>query len=176
MYREEELTALKRQIGVRKVIFFGVTALLLAGVAYAILSRAALIRSEDVRLTQRLAGSRPLEIAAYILAGLAGIWVLTWWGLALKPLTDYRKLLEGVLHGRTHTVEGRWDGTDEDLSDVDGVECRTVNLILQDEKGWDYQRRFYLERHRELPEIDSGAQVRVTYHDKLLVSLEELQA
>ena len=161
MYREEELTALKQQISVRKAIFFAVAGLLAAGAIYAVVSRAVLIRS-DARLAQKLTDSRPLEIAAYVLTSLAGVWMLTWWGLALKPLTDCRKLLESVLRGRTHTV--------------DGVDCFTVNLVLRDEKGWDYDRRFYLEKHRPAPDFAPGTPVRVIYHDKLLVSAEVLQA
>lgn len=175
MYREEELTALNRQLGIRRAILWGVTALLTAGLVYAAVSRARLIGS-DARLAVRLSGAVPYEIAIYILSAVIGIWALTWWGLALKPLTDYKKHLINVLRGRTHTVDGRWGGVSEEISEVDGVKCRTVSLILQDEKGWDYDRRFYLDVLRQVPDFAEGASVRITYHDKLLVCVEELQA
>ena len=178
MYTEEELTSLRTQISKRRLLIL-LPAILLAGAAIAMIVIRMGLRTDAVAAlhdAQTMGQMRTCEIIATVCFALALMWVIFAHGLFFSPLQKYEKHLEGVLHGPRHEIIGAWAGVSGDVSDVDGVACRAVGLTVPDDKGRDYERLFYWDTEKPLPDVEQGTRVKIVYHGKQVVSLTPEEA
>ncbi len=173
MFTEDELSRLRAQIS-RRRIMISLPAVLLAGAAVAMIVIRMGLRADAVKAlhdAQTKGAISACEILAAVFATLAAFWLIFAHGMLFSPLKKYEKHLDGVLHGPRHEIEGDWSGVSGDLSEVDGVTCRAVGLTVPDGHGRHYERLFYWDKQKPLPEIEQGARVRILYHGKQVVSL-----
>lgn len=171
MYQEAELTQIRAQLNKRKALVWLPAVLLGAAAAAAIIRRAGLCADAVKALHDEgvMRSITACEIIAYAAVILAVVWLVFGLGLFCGPLKRYAAMLDGVLHGRNHTVTGAWAGAAEALSEVDGVTCRAVGLTVQDEKGRDWERLFYWDNEKPLPDFAPGETVEITHHGKQVV-------
>lgn len=170
MFREEELTALKKKIGSRKMATLLPLLAPVAVVVISLISRANL-QADIVKAMHDEATKAAIsrwEWIIYITSALGVIWLVFSQGMLVTPLKKYESFLDGVLHGRLHTVTGRWAGVSGDISVVDGVRFRAVGLTVTDDKGRDYERLFYWDAEKPLPDCQKGAEVELDFHDKMV--------
>ena len=76
-----------------------------------------------------------------------------------------------MLHGRIHELTCRYSHIDEEISLVDGVSYRAMTFITYDEKHKPFERMFYFDVQKPVPELPEGAEVLVVYHDHELADL-----
>ena len=152
MYDENELSLLRRQIKKRWLMTLLPAAILLAGLI------AALVRRN--------------EIAADVCSILMGIVLIFSWGLLIKPLRDYAAYVARALHGNRHQAEGGWLRVDPDISVVDGVRCHAVYISCTDGKNKPYERLFYTDDEKLLPNYAEGLTVCVTYTGKQVIAID----
>ncbi len=145
LYQEEEITTVTQQLKKRWGLMCLPCVLLLALVVYAVCVR-----------NEMLANIATIGLGAVLIAG---------YDLALKPLYCYRRHLRNVLHGRVREVELPFVALSEDVNIVDGVTCRALTCTDYDAKGRPYDRLFYLDALKALPDIQQGDMVRVVHHD-----------
>ncbi len=173
MFEEMEWTRIRAQLGRRKALVLLPLLAPLAVIAAALIIRAGaqadtVAAMHDPVVMRRITGC---EWAAAV-AGILGIvWLIFGWDLLVSPVKHYASFLDGMLHGPEHTVTGRWAGISGDLSVVDGVSLRSVSLTVTDEKGRDYERRFYWDAEKEIPVIPLGTETEVTFHGKAVKSV-----
>lgn len=152
MYQEEELAALRQQIGKRRAMVFLPAAILAAGAVAAAITRR--------------------EGLTDLLTILTGALLIFAWDLLLRPLQCYEKHVDQMLHGRLHEAEGVWNGLGEDVSLVDGVRYYPVTLTCEDEPGKPYERLLYYDVEKERPAVFRGQRVRVTYSDRQIAAVK----
>lgn len=154
MYQEQDLLAIRAQQKKRWVLL-GVPALvMLAGLVATLVLR--------------------MEVATDVLTLLIGVLLIFGYDMFIKPLRRYERHLNNVLHGRTHELVCQYDHTDEALSIVDGVAYRAMTFITRDEKNKVFERLFYYDAQKPLPDLQQGAMVQVVYHDHELASVTAL--
>lgn len=170
MYREEELTGVRQQIRRRRIWMLLPLVPALAAVIGAIHIRFGLQANTVLALhdPDTMARITRCEWVVYIVSGLAAAWLVLYGGLMINPLKRYTAFLDGVLHGPRHTVQGAWAGVSGDLSAVDGVTFRAVGLTVADDKGRDYERLFYWDAEKPLPDCPAGVCAEITYHGKMV--------
>lgn len=151
MYQEQELTNIQSQQKKRWLLLMIPCAALLIGLIASLF-----VRQEAVTDALTLA---------------LGILLIFCYDLCIKPLRCYERHLNNVLHGRVHELTCAYSHMDEDISLVDGVAYRAMTFITYDEKNKPFERMFYFDVQKPVPEIPAGAKVCVTYHDHELADL-----
>ncbi len=105
---------------------------------------------------------------------VAGALLIFVYDLAIKPLSCYARHLQGVLQGRTRTLEGTFKQLDMQPSVVDGVYYRGMIVSAGDPTDEEDDRLFYYDTEKPLPQLQPGDKLRVTYHDREVANLEKL--
>ena len=147
MYTEQELNDLNRQIKRRWLMMLLPLLLMLALIVTALI-----IRSELMA-----------DLATLLLGGL----MILSYETAIKPLLCYRRLLNGLLHGRNHELDCEYSRIDDEISLVEGVNYWAVTVICDDEKT-PYERLFYLDAQKPRLQLAAGTPVHLVYHDRML--------
>lgn len=147
MYTEQELNDLNRQIKRRWLMMLLPLLLMLALIVTALI-----IRSELMA-----------DLATLLLGGL----MIFSYETAIKPLLCYRRLLNGLLHGRNHELDCEYSRIDDEISLVEGVNYWAVTVICDDEKT-PYERLFYLDAQKPRLQLAAGTPVHLVYHDRML--------
>ena len=171
MYTEEERTALRRQLTKRRIAVILPAFVLLAVFLAALILRLSQARNMSIHDAEGNARLRMFETVCYVSGSLCAVWLILADGLFLFPLRRYERHLTDMLDGLRHETEGVWAGIEDEISEIDGVRYRAVSLIQTDEKGWDYDRRFYFDCEKTPPQLERGQRVRVTYHDKQIIAI-----
>ena len=146
MYTENDLAAVQHQIRKRCLLTAVPAVILLACAAYGIIMR-----------------TEWLTTAASIAAGCLLIFA---WDLLIKPLQRYAAHIDGVLHGRTHTVDCTFECFDEETSEIDSVTYWSMHVVCLDDRQKPYDRLFYYDAALERPAWHKGDRLRVTYRGK----------
>ena len=105
---------------------------------------------------------------------LAGGLLIFVYDLTIKPLTCYARHLQGVLQGRTRTLDGIFKRVDAQPSMVDGVSYHGVIVSAGDPADEEDDRLFYFDQEKTFPGLNQGDRVRVIYHDRAIAQLEKL--
>lgn len=151
MYEQSEKTALEAQIKKRWTIVAIVCALLFIGGIVCMVLR------------QQILCDVCFVLTAFVL--------IFCYGIFLKPLHAYLKLLSSVLGNRRHELTGAFGSLDMDVSVVDGVPRRAMTIVLPDEGGKTYERMFYCDCEKPMPAFAAGEMVTVTYNDKSVIAI-----
>ena len=106
-----------------------------------------------------------LCMAALVLTLCAVIFL---YDLTVSPLRRYARLVDQLLHGRTHEETLTYSGMGEELAMVEGVPCRVVLCASQDEAGHRYEHSFYLDAEKELPPFAPGERITLRCHEKVI--------
>ena len=123
--------------------------------------------------SQRTLDDTTAQIIIDVLSILFAVILIGGWGLLLKPLHCYEKFLDGLLHGITHVIEdGHFAHLDQEVSQIDGVDCYSLTVTRLDEKQKPYEQLFYFDAQKPLPQLTEGQQLRITYHDRAVGQLE----
>lgn len=152
LYSEQDLVLVSAQLKKRLAAIFAVCAVLLAGFVWSFVARI-----------------EPLSIALAILAGVVLIFGLE---MFCRPLHAYRKLVDTALHGRSHEALLTYDRTEEDLSLVEGVSCRSLIFLGDPDKHGTREQLFYWDRLKEVPAFETGRPVRLRYTGKMIIGYE----
>ncbi len=102
---------------------------------------------------------------------LIGALLIFCYDLLVKPLCCYRKHLTSVLYGRSHEAVLPFVALSEDINLVDGVPCRSLTCLDTDAKGRPYDRLFYFDAQKVLPDCREGQLLRIVHHDLLVVDV-----
>lgn len=102
---------------------------------------------------------------------LIGVILIAGYDFAIKPLHCYEKLLRNCLHGRTRECELAFIRLSENVDVVDGVSCRQLMCADIDGKGRPYERLFYFDAYKELPDVKEGDMLHIVHHDLMIADI-----
>ena len=154
MYQENELTAVRAQIR-KRWISLGIPCLLILAVqVYSLIVR-----------------NRTLT---YITGMSLGIVLLFFFEMTIHPLIRYEKHLDGMLHGITHEIEAVFQNFDANISVVDGLSFRAMNVICMGDDDKPYERFFYYDTEKPLPSLEKDDRIQVVFHDRQVADLKKL--
>lgn len=94
----------------------------------------------------------------------------------IKPLHRYEVHLNNVLNGITHELRAPFVALSEDISEVEGVNYRTLSVLCYDDKNKPYDRMFYYDCELPLPAFEPGQMLDLVYHDHELASVKPAEA
>lgn len=154
MYQEQELAAVRAQIR-KRWIALGIPCLIIFAL-------------QVYSLTIR---NRTLTYITGI--GLCLI-MLFFFEMTIHPLIRYEKHVNAMLHGITHEITATFQNFDSNESLVDGLAFRAMNVICIDEEQKPYERFFYYDIEKPLPDLQKEDRIQITYHDRQVVALKKL--
>ena len=152
LYSEKDYAQLSSQLK-KRYIYLG------AGLAVCL---AALVYSMIIRIEW-------LSVVCLFLFCALAIFVIE---LFCLPLHRYRKLVVSALTGRNHTETLVFDHTEEEVSDVDGVSCRSLIFLGKPDKHGTKEQCFYWDTELPLPAFQPGAQVTLKYTGRNIIGYE----
>ncbi len=151
LYRPEDLIALRSQLK-RRIILLLVGCGLLLAVA---------IWSLSARIEW-------LTMGAFILLGAAAIFVIE---LLCRPISQYKRLIDSALHGRSHTETLEFARVEPDSSLVDGVPCRSLVFLGEPDKHGERERMYYWDERLPLPVLKEGEAISIRYTGKNIIGI-----
>lgn len=151
IYSQSDLTAIRAQKSKRWLAL---------GIPCAVLA-AALVYSLVIRL-EWLTSAATIVIGAILIGG---------YDFFVKPLVCYEKHLKNCLQGRTRACDLPFISLSENVDVVDGVRCRQLLCEDFDAKGRPYERLFYFDAEKQLPDIQPGQTVRIIHHDLMVADI-----
>ena len=151
IYSQSDLTAIRAQKSKRWLAL---------GIPCAVLA-AALVYSLVIRL-EWLTSAATILIGAILIAGH---------DFLIKPLACYETHLKNCLQGRTRACDLPFISLSENVDVVDGVRCRQLLCEDFDAKGRPYERLFYFDAEKQLPDIQPGQTVRIVHHDLMVADI-----
>ena len=113
------------------------------------------------------------ETVSTILTLILGVLLIGGWDLFIKPLHCYQKHINDMMRGITHQVDCTFERFDAETSTVDGVCFYAMNVVCTDEDGKPYDRLFYYDAEKPLPNWRKGTPLHVTYHDRMIANVTE---
>lgn len=148
MYTEQDYADICAQKSKRLIAVLIPVVLLLALLVYSLVIR-----------------SRLISVIATIAMGI--LWIAGY-GLFVKPVNDYRRHMDLVMHGRVRTVTGAFKEMEEQITMREGVQyyALLLNVGRMDDEADD--RLFYYDANLPRPEWEKGEMLTVTHHDKAL--------
>lgn len=102
---------------------------------------------------------------------LIGVLLIAGHDLAIKPLRCYENHLKRSLHGRTHECELPFIRISENIDLVDGLRCHQLLCSDVDAKGRPYERLFYFDVEKALPDISEGTPLHIVHYDLFVVDV-----
>lgn len=154
MYTQQDLDAIQRQLHRRYALLAVPCVILFALIVYSLV-----IRSEVV------------TTACGIILGVMLVFV---WDLLLKPLSCYEKLIRHALTGRRRELDCTFGSLSPDVSVVDGVRYHALSVFEPGPKKDPVERLMYFDAEKTFPDVEEGAPLHITYHDRSVVGLEVL--
>lgn len=154
MYTEQDLSSVLEQRNKRWLVV-GVICLLLA----VVLVFSLVVRMEYVTILSTIA------LGAVLLFG---------YEMFIKPLHRYSIFLDNALNGRSHEVECTYQGVEADISQVDGVDYYGITVLQNDDDGKPFERLFYWDAQRPIPQLQQGDKLRIIFHDRMVSNLIQL--
>lgn len=151
LYSHDEL-AVHKSLLTRRWMMIGIPCIVIA----AVLIYAVIVRNE------------PLSIICAFLIGSILIFCCDFF---VKPVSSYVKHLDNVLNGRVREVDLPFCAISEDVNMVDGVAFRSMTCMDIDGKGRPYERLFYFDNLKSLPDFKEGEMVHVVHHDLVVADI-----
>ena len=105
---------------------------------------------------------------------VVGVLLIAGYDLGIKPIRAYELHLRNVLLGETHELVCIFDHLSTDVSNVDDVRYYSLIVLDRDDKGRPYERLFYVDCEKKLPDIQKGERVSIVYHDHVLANLSRV--
>lgn len=102
---------------------------------------------------------------------LAGVLLIAGYDLFIKPLSDYARHVDNMLHGRRREIDLPFADISGDISLVDGVRYYAMTATDYDEKGKPYDRLFYFDAEKPFPGFQAGEMLHIVFHDKEIASV-----
>ena len=112
-----------------------------------------------------------LTIAATI---VGGVLLIAGYDLFIKPLSNYATHVDNMLHGRKREIELPFASLSGDISVVDGVRYYAMTASDFDEKGKPYERLFYFDAEKPLPDYEVGEMLHIVFHDKEIAEISRV--
>lgn len=95
---------------------------------------------------------------------LMGVIFIAGSDLLIRPLNSYRDMLHNALYGRVHEVKLPFAALSAKVNLVDGVPCRALTCTDVDAKGRPYERLFYLDAQKAMPDVEEGDMLHIVHH------------
>ena len=108
-----------------------------------------------------------LSVVTVVLCGSIAIFGIDMFCL---PLIRYRRLVSSALSGRTHTETFEYNGTESDLSLVDGISCRSIFVLGDADKHGTREQRLYWDAEHPLPAFQEGQPLTLTYTGRFVIA------
>lgn len=153
IYSQQDLTAIRAQRNKRLIALGVPCALLLAILVYSLTAR-----------IEWLTSGSTILIGVLLIAG---------YDFAIKPLLCYEKHLKNCLYGRTRECTLPFVRLCEAEDLVDGVPCRQLLCSDVDGKGRPYDRLFYFDAQKTLPDVQAGDPLLIVHHDLFIADLRK---
>ena len=151
IYSEADLTAICAQKKKRWLALCIPCALLAAVVVYSLVIR-----------LEWLTSAATILIGVILIAG---------YDFFIKPLACYEKHLKNCLHGRTRECDLPFISLSENIDVVEGIRCRQLLCADEDAKGRPYERLFYFDAEKQLPDIQPGHIAHIGHHDLMVADI-----
>ena len=145
IYSDTDLTAIRTQKNKRWLTLLIPCAVLAAVLVYSLTIR--------------------LEWLTSVATILIGVILIAGYDFLIKPLACYERHLKNCLQGRTRACDLPFISLSENIDLVDGVRCRQLLCADEDAKGRPYERLFYFDAEKQLPDIQPGQIVHIVHHD-----------
>ena len=110
-----------------------------------------------------------VTVTITLVGGCAYLFLL---GLYVRPVCQYEKHVEYMLHGRKHETTGILKLFDQSLSDKNGVDCHRVMLNVGLKDDGEDDRLFYFDAHKEWPNISLGQRVTIISNDMMVAEIQ----
>lgn len=150
IYTEADYTAIVQQFKKRWMILATPCVLLLAVVIYSLCIR-----------VEWLTTACTIVIGVLLIAG---------YDFAIKPIVCYKRHLDHCLHGRTAECELPFIRLSENIDMVDGVSCRQLLCADMDGKNRPYERLFYFDAAKELPNAKEGDMLHIVHYELMVAN------
>ena len=151
IYTENDLNAIKQQKHRRWIALLIPCVILLAVMIYSFVIR-----------LEWLTSAATIVIGAILIGG---------YDFFVKPLVCYEKHLKNCLQGRTRACDLPFISLSENVDVVDGVRCRQLLCEDFDAKGRPYERLFYFDAEKQLPDIQPEQTVHIVHHDLMVADI-----
>ena len=102
---------------------------------------------------------------------LIGVILIAGHDFFIKPLSCYERHLVNCLQGRTRECDLPFISLSENIDLVDGVNCRQLLCADEDAKGRPYERLFYFDAEKQLPDVQPGQTVHIVHHDLMVANI-----
>lgn len=103
---------------------------------------------------------------------IGGVYFLFFYEVYLRPVNRYRKYVEMMLGGRKRETFGilkEWSG---EVTDHDGMDCRSLTVNVSQRNDPEDDRLFYLETQKTIPSIEVGTRVLVISNDRMVADIQ----
>ena len=151
LYSPDELTTHQALLTRRWVMVAVPCLLFAAGLVFAVI-----IRNE------------PLSIICTCLIGAILIFCHDFF---IKPVSSYVRHLNNVLNGRVREIDLPFHALSEDMNLVDGVSYHSLTCVDIDGKGRPYERLFYIDALKTIPDFKEGEMVHIVHHDLVIANI-----
>lgn len=106
-----------------------------------------------------------LTVGATIALGV--IWLFVY-GLLIKPVSDYQRHMDQVMHGRVRTLTAAFKRIDDQPVIREGVRYYAMLMNVGKMDNEEDDRLFYYDANLPIPDWKQGEMLTITYHDKAL--------
>ena len=99
-----------------------------------------------------------------------GVLLIAGYDFFIKPVQCYKNHLNHSLHGRTAECELPLIRLSENIDVVDGVPCRQLLCADTDGKNRPYERLFYFDATKELPNVKEGDMLHIVHYELMVAN------
>ena len=155
LYSENDLSILQQQLRRRRVAVLIPAILLAAAVVVSFIYR--------------------IEWLTILLVLLCGVVLIFGFDFCIRPLRSYAAHIRAALYGPHHEVDCTYLSTSPDLSVIEYVSYRTVSVMgFEDKHGDPIECQYYWDAEKALPDLQEGAPLRISYHDRAIIAWSAL--
>lgn len=152
LYREEDLSLLRSRIR-NRLLVLGIPVLaLLAVLVYSCVRRIEWLTVLSVALL------------CFLLIFCIDLFIL--------PLRAYERMIRAALTGRRHEENFVFSHAEPEISEVDGVPCRSLIFLGKPDKHGTRDQLFYWDRELPLPAFSEGETVSLRYTGKNIIAYQ----
>mgnify|MGYP006896848741 CR=1 FL=1 len=150
LYSEKDINQINAQRKKRYTIIFIVFAIIIALVIWSFIVR--------------------IEWLSMVSVFLAGVTLVFGIDLFCLPLHRYRKLMTSALTGRTHLGTFEFKETESEISNVDGIPCKSLIFLGDPDKHGSREQCFYWDQEHPLPDFKAGDQITLKYTGRNIIA------
>ena len=153
LYSEKDIDQINQQLKKRYTIIFIIFALFLALVIWSFIVR--------------------IQWLSMVSVFLAGATLIFGIDLFCLPLHRYRKLMTSALTGRTHLGTFEFKEVESEISNVDGIPCKSLIFLGDPDKHGSREQCFYWDKEHPLPDFKAGDQITLKYTGRNIIAWEK---